>query len=188
MASYNSDLKVWGDAGIEYPTGYSYAKDERPVDGWDNNFNYHASVDIQHLIELTNERLETGSGVGYPSAPESGHLSWRSDNQRLAVYDVGAGDWREFAYRSEFDVLRSEYDAHEASGNPHSDSASESYVNSRTDTEVTSHETNGSHSQLSGGVVDRTQPITSLSGNVYVTPLGASDPTENDGDIWLQYE
>lgn len=35
---------------------------------------------------------------------------------------------------------------------------------------------------------DRTEPIDNLPGNIYVTEEGAEDPTENDGDIWFEYE
>lgn len=41
---------------------------------------------------------------------------------------------------------------------------------------------------LSGDLVDREEPITSLSGNRYVTEVDAEDPTENDGDIWIQVD
>ena len=41
---------------------------------------------------------------------------------------------------------------------------------------------------ISGGLVNRTEKIDNLPGNIYVTQQGASDPTQNDGDIWLQHE
>ena len=37
--------------------------------------------------------------------------------------------------------------------------------------------------ELTGDVVSRFEPITSLSGNVFVVEEGADDPTEHDGDI-----
>ena len=56
------------------------------------------------------------------------------------------------------------------------------------DDQVADHETTGEHSQIDGDVVDRVEPIESLSGNIYVTEEGASDPTQNDGDLWFEYE
>ncbi|ELY49908.1 hypothetical protein C494_07855 [Natronorubrum bangense JCM 10635] len=86
---------------MEYPTGYSYTDGEQPVDEWDNFFNHHAQKDLDHLVSLTNTRLESGSGSNYPGSPEDGELFWRSDNSRLAIYDQSAADWREVAYLSE---------------------------------------------------------------------------------------
>lgn len=37
--------------------------------------------------------------------------------------------------------------------------------------------------RLDGDVVNRTEPIDSLPGNIYVTNDSTVDPTENDGDI-----
>ena len=123
MANYNSNLKVWGDVGSEYPTGYGYEQEEQPVDGWDNYFNYHVSTDIEHLIELTNKFLESESGTEYPTNPEPGHLVWRSDNRRLAVQDATNSSWREFAYRNEHDALRVDHeglqDAHDVLRSDH---------------------------------------------------------------------
>lgn len=42
--------------------------------------------------------------------------------------------------------------------------------------------------QISGGVVNRTQAIDNLPGNIYVTESTASDPTQNDGDLWFKYQ
>lgn len=36
---------------------------------------------------------------------------------------------------------------------------------------------------LSGAVVDREQPISSLPGNIYLTPAESPDPTRHDGDL-----
>jgi len=41
---------------------------------------------------------------------------------------------------------------------------------------------------VSGDIVDRPEPVTNLSGNTYVTETGADDPTENDGDIWIEVD
>ncbi|WP_252698794.1 hypothetical protein [Natronosalvus vescus] len=37
--------------------------------------------------------------------------------------------------------------------------------------------------KLDGDVVDRTEPISSLSGDIYVVEDGSDDPTQHDGDI-----
>lgn len=41
---------------------------------------------------------------------------------------------------------------------------------------------------FSGPVVGNGAKVENIPGNIYVTPTGASDPTQNDGDIWFQYE
>lgn len=95
MANYSSDLKTWGDSGAEYPTGYKYEKGVRPVDAWDNYFNRNAERDIQHLISLTNSRLESGSGNSYPGSPETGELSFRTDKNTLEFYN--GTTWKELS-------------------------------------------------------------------------------------------
>ena len=104
MTNYSTNLKPWGASGSEYPDGYSYLEGEQPVDDWDNNFNHNVVLDIQHLISLTNERLDSGKGTSYPASPEDGHFMWRSDTQRASVYDGALGGWREFTYKNEFDA------------------------------------------------------------------------------------
>ena len=41
---------------------------------------------------------------------------------------------------------------------------------------------------LGGDLVDRVEGINHLEGNIYLTEEGAPDPTENDGDLWFEYE
>lgn len=41
---------------------------------------------------------------------------------------------------------------------------------------------------LSGDLVDREEPVTNISGNVYVTEEDEDDPTEHEGDIWIQID
>jgi len=41
---------------------------------------------------------------------------------------------------------------------------------------------------LSGDLVDREEPVTNLSGNVYVTEEEEDDPTEHEGDLWIQID
>lgn len=42
-------------------------------------------------------------------------------------------------------------------------------------------------SSLSGSIVGRSEPIDHISGDIYVTQKGATDPTTDDGDIWIQF-
>ncbi|MFC6717878.1 hypothetical protein ACFQGT_09585 [Natrialbaceae archaeon GCM10025810] len=127
MADYSSNLKTWGSIGSEYPDGYNYVEGEQPVDAWDNFFNYNAQKDLDHLISLTNKRLESGSGTSYPGSPEDGELCWRSDNGRLAIFDEDYDGWREVAFRSDvaeteadLQPVRDEIDDHKAdTNNPH---------------------------------------------------------------------
>ena len=41
---------------------------------------------------------------------------------------------------------------------------------------------------LGGDLVNRVEDINHLEGNIYLTEEGAPDPTENDGDLWFEYE
>lgn len=41
---------------------------------------------------------------------------------------------------------------------------------------------------LSGDLVGRTEPVDNIDGNLYVTEAGAADPTQNDGDIWIEVD
>lgn len=90
MANYSSNLKTWGDTGAEYPDGYSYLVGEQPVDDWDNFFNYNAEKDIQHLINLTNARLESTVASSDPGTPETGEMVFRTDLDKLRQYDGAA--------------------------------------------------------------------------------------------------
>jgi len=93
MADYTSNLKTWGATGAEYPDGYSYLEGEQPVDDWDNFIRYNAIEDLDHLINVTNRRIESNSGTAHPSNPESGHLSYLSDEERLYHRDTTLGSW-----------------------------------------------------------------------------------------------
>jgi len=122
MADYSTNLKSWGDIGEEFPNGYHYIKGEQPVDAWDNFINRNLIKDAQHLVSLTNKRLESESGTGYPGSPEPGHIVWRSDKRTLVVYDETNSSWRELAYKADLDNIDlSDYDNHiEDTSNPHS--------------------------------------------------------------------
>ena len=93
MANYSSNLKKWGSAGSEFPDNYDYVQGEQPVDAWDNFLTFNFIEDIDHLISLTNQRLESSSDSSDPSNPEDGEVVYRTDTQDLKVYDAGNSRW-----------------------------------------------------------------------------------------------
>lgn len=93
MSDFTSDLKAWGSTGVEYPDGYKYVEGQQPVDAWDNNFRYTAIEEIKHLIDVTNSRIEADSGTNHPTSPETSHLSYRTDNERLYHYNSTQSSW-----------------------------------------------------------------------------------------------
>ncbi|TQQ81841.1 hypothetical protein [Halonotius roseus] len=95
MANYTTELKTWGDTGSEYPTGYSYLENEQPVDAWDNFSKYNIIEDLKHLVSLTNDRIESDSGVagGEPTSPDAAHLFHDTDNETLAFWNATTDSW-----------------------------------------------------------------------------------------------
>lgn len=93
MADYDTLLNTWGASGSVYPTGYSYVEGEQPVDDWDNFFASNTVEDIQHLISLTNKRIESGSGTAFPNSPNTSHTFYRSDDERLYNWNSTQGQW-----------------------------------------------------------------------------------------------
>ena len=93
MANYNTDLKSWGSNGSEYPDGYKYGPGKPPVDVWDNFLVSNLIDDVQHLIGLTNERIESDKGSSTPSTPESAHLFSDTDSGDLKWYDSSSSTW-----------------------------------------------------------------------------------------------
>lgn len=96
MANYSTLLNTWGDTGTEYPNGYSYIAGEQPVDSWDNYITYNIIEDLNHLIGLTNSRIETDSGAAgsEPTSPELSHLFHDQDNESLHLWDSTASEWK----------------------------------------------------------------------------------------------
>lgn len=93
MANYSTNLKTWGSTGSEYPDSYNYVEGEQPVDAWDNFVNHNLITDVQHLISLTNDRLESDAGTSRPSTPENGHLFHDTGNGELEWYDSAESTW-----------------------------------------------------------------------------------------------
>lgn len=96
MANYSTLLKTWGDTGSEYPAGYSYLEGEQPVDAWDNYITYNVIQDLDHLIGLTNKRIETDRGAAgsEPTSPEASHLFHDQDNEVLRLWDSTSAGWK----------------------------------------------------------------------------------------------
>lgn len=93
MTNYSSNLTAWGDSGSEYPSGYSYVEGEQPVDAWDNFFNSNVYSDLDHLINVTNERLDSTRSSAQPSSPTPGEQWYDPDNGELNYYDDVNGTW-----------------------------------------------------------------------------------------------
>jgi hypothetical protein len=51
--TYNSNLKDWGDTGVEYPDGYNYS-DERPVDAYDDYLTHTLISDVKRVFNILN--------------------------------------------------------------------------------------------------------------------------------------
>jgi hypothetical protein len=93
MANYDTLLETWGATGSVYPNGYSYIEGEQPVDDWDNFFKYNSIEDIQHLISLTNSRIESGAGTSFPGSPDATHAYYRNDDERLYTWNQTQSSW-----------------------------------------------------------------------------------------------
>lgn len=90
MASYTTNLIDWGATGTAYPAGYSYLAGEQAQDGYDNFVNHNVVEDIQHLVALTNARLESSKAATRPVSPEDGELFYDTDGFVLEQYRNGA--------------------------------------------------------------------------------------------------
>lgn len=100
MSNYKTNLKDWGASGAEYPDSYSYEADVPPVDVYDNFLTSNLINDIQHLIGLTNSRVETDYGSTKPSSPETAHLFHDTDTGRLNTWNSTSSRWETSLRRS----------------------------------------------------------------------------------------
>jgi hypothetical protein len=93
MASYNTNLQDWGAVGQAPPSGYAYADGEPPVDVYDNWKANNVINDIQHLISLTNDRVESDKGTTRPSSPEPAHVFADTGSGDLEWWDASSSSW-----------------------------------------------------------------------------------------------
>ena len=162
MSDYNTNLKQWGDEGYDWPDNYYHIEGEAPVDAWENRFKDEVIENVQHLVDLTNSRIESayGAATDKPSSPEDGEQYWDTDNDVLEVYDSTYGGWKDLAWGTD---LR----GHEAdTNNPH---------------QVTLEQARNENNTLSGGV--------NLGAND-ITEVKALKFTDRDGDgaVWQAIE
>lgn len=61
--TYQTNLNEWGETGIEPPANYSYENGERPVDAWDNWFNYTVIQELTDVIDIINDIDSNTDGV-----------------------------------------------------------------------------------------------------------------------------
>lgn len=126
MTNYTSDLETWGSTGSPTPVGFSHLAGDQSIAEYENDFKYHATADLDHLITLTNNRLDSGTGTAYPASPTAGNLFWRSDLARAAVYNASTLAWKTLAYKSEVDSVVTNLSNHEAdTANPHAVTAAQ---------------------------------------------------------------
>ncbi len=81
--TYTTNLKDWGDSGDEYPENYSYQKDERPIDIWDNFFAHNVIEDLKYLIGTTNDDLVQREGGSLQSDLDVGGYTLTGDAGNL---------------------------------------------------------------------------------------------------------
>lgn len=96
MTSYTSQLKTWGDSGVEYPDNHSQNDNVPPVDAYHNFLFSNVIDDVLHLVDVTNTRLDSSVGNTRPSSPVDGQLFWNISNTPavLEVYDETYGNWK----------------------------------------------------------------------------------------------
>lgn len=57
--AYSSNLKTWGDSGVEFPDGHAHAANSGHVDAYENFFKHNAIADILWLIDEVNGSTNT---------------------------------------------------------------------------------------------------------------------------------
>lgn len=157
MASYTTQLLDWGEQGLSYPGGYSYARDVPPIEEYDDFAMFNLIKDVKHLIGLTNKRLESSSGgsADKPASPEDGHLFWNTDTNYVEVYDSSFGGWRELAYKSSLDSHISN------TSNPHG------VTTGQIGASVAGHNHDGRYARLFDGVqFPEYQSVTDVPSNI----------------------
>jgi hypothetical protein len=102
MADYTTNLKSWGSTGQEYPDGYFNVEGEAPVDAWENFLKHNVISDVNdHLIPLTNSRIESDTASTRPSNPENGHLFYNNNEQVFEQYRFADSSWHTIALKAD---------------------------------------------------------------------------------------
>jgi hypothetical protein len=93
---------IWGSTGQSYPSEYTYEEKQRPVDQYDDYFNWATSKDIHDLFGYIGtldgidgvKRIDYGLAADRPTAGTAGRVYITSDDNKLYV-DDGAS-WIKF--------------------------------------------------------------------------------------------
>lgn len=97
MANYNSNLKNVGSSGVEFPNGWKWEYGVPVPDAYMNYALYNLIADVKdHLVPLTNARLESSTGATRPTSPADGELFFNTSsatNPVLEVYSVDLAAW-----------------------------------------------------------------------------------------------
>lgn len=173
MANYNSNLVDWGSSGTAYPAGYSYLAGDQPEDGYDNYFNYNTVEDIQHLVALTNDRLESSQGTTLPVSAEEGELFY--DNDGFTLHQYRNGSWVEIGTDGDLQTHLSD------TSNPHSVSAAQ--VGALADSAGSVDESHLSFSVATQGELDahegQSNPHGTTAADVAALPIAGGTMTGN---------
>lgn len=141
----------------------------------------------QYVINTSNEQpaepyLKIGEIDTSVDPPEATPL-----NRELGLATRGDIDDTEATLSSDISTVESNLSVHESATNPHGITASQ--AGAEPEGVVASHESSGSHDQLSGDLPGRPQPITHLEGNIWHLQVGESLPNEaEEGDTVIRYE
>ena len=175
MTNYTTALQSWGDSGAAYPSGYSYTYQVPPIEEYDNFAMYHSIEAILHLIDLTNERLDSSKSATAPSSPTGGELWWDTTNDVLKIYDTDFGDWKRVGSKAELD-------AHTAdTTNPHSVTAAQ--VGAITDSSGTVDESHLSFSVATQAEIDAHVGDTTNPHSVTAAQVGAYTTAQADSNF-----
>lgn len=113
MSNITTDFIDWGSVGTLWDTGWSWEEGKGVPDAWENKFK-HETIRLlkDEVLPTVNGRLESEARATDPGTPEEGQLTWRTDTDRLRVYDGVAQ--KTVAWKSELDTHTS------TTTNPHS--------------------------------------------------------------------
>jgi hypothetical protein len=95
----NPESKTWGSTGTEFPNGYNYEEEERPVDEFDDFVNWSIVDDIHTLFDAFGgvdgvESFNFGVISDRPPAGSEGAIYFATDEGR--VYGDDGSKWIAF--------------------------------------------------------------------------------------------